>query len=166
MLLHARLFGRGMGMDLDIAVEKLNVSGRVYATLTLNMDAPFPHITHLSLTFVDKPEVWFSVRILKAVQMMEIPLLKTWIHSLVMDALVLALVDPGQLDLNLTLAERPPRKQESGNTVVQGVLTVTLSTDHTSNRPGDLGSTSHCGFFFTLSRRILPGHVLSFALRH
>nr|CAD7202199.1 unnamed protein product [Timema douglasi] len=132
MLLHARLFGRGMGMDLDIAVEKLNVSGRVYATLTLNMDAPFPHITHLSLTFVDKPEVWFSVRILKAVQMMEIPLLKTWIHSLVMDALVLALVDPGQLDLNLTLAERPPRKQESGNTVVQGVLTVTLSTDHTS----------------------------------
>nr|CAD7432746.1 unnamed protein product [Timema monikensis] len=132
MLLHARLFGRGMGMDLDIAVEKLNVSGRMYATLTLNMDAPFPHITHLSLTFVDKPEVWFSVRILKAVQMMEIPLLKTWIHSLVMDALVLALVDPGQLDLNLTLAERPPRKQESGNTVVQGVLTVTLSTDHTS----------------------------------
>nr|CAD7444341.1 unnamed protein product [Timema bartmani] len=132
MLLHARLFGRGMGMDLDIAVEKLNVSGRVYATLTLNMDAPFPHITHLSLTFVDKPEVWFSVRILKAVQMMEIPLLKTWIHSLVMDALVLALVDPGQLDLNLTLAESPPRKQESGNTVVQGVLTVTLSTDHTS----------------------------------
>lgn len=31
--------------------------------------------------------------------MMEIPLLKSWIHSLVMDGLTEALVDPGKIDI-------------------------------------------------------------------
>jgi len=53
------------GLDLDIAVEKLNISGKIYATLTLDMEAPFPHITHLNLTFIEQPEVWFSIRVLK-----------------------------------------------------------------------------------------------------
>jgi hypothetical protein len=58
---------------------------------------------------------------------MEVPVLKTWIHSLVMDALVTALVDPGKLDVNLTPHDRPTPGQEMGETVAQGVLTVTLS---------------------------------------
>lgn len=53
------------GLDLDVAVEKLNISGKIYATLTLDMEAPFPHITHLNLTFMEQPEVWFSIRVLK-----------------------------------------------------------------------------------------------------
>jgi Ca2+-dependent lipid-binding protein len=52
-------------MDLDLAMEKLNISGRIYITFSLNMDAPFPHVTHLTLSFLERPEVWFSVRILK-----------------------------------------------------------------------------------------------------
>lgn len=88
MVIRTRLFGKGVGMDLDLAVEKLHISGKIYATLTLNMEAPFPHITHLNLTFIEQPEVWFSIRVLKAVQMMEVPILKTWIHAVVMDALV------------------------------------------------------------------------------
>jgi Ca2+-dependent lipid-binding protein len=54
-----------VGMDLDLAMEKLNISGKIYVRFTLNMEAPFPHITHLNLTFMEKPEVWFSVRVLK-----------------------------------------------------------------------------------------------------
>jgi Ca2+-dependent lipid-binding protein len=56
---------RSGGLDLDVAVEKLNISGKIYATLTLDMEAPFPHITHLNLTFIEQPEVWFSIRVLK-----------------------------------------------------------------------------------------------------
>jgi Ca2+-dependent lipid-binding protein len=59
--------------------------------------------------------------------MMEVPVLKTWIHSLVMDALVTALVDPGKLDVNLTSHDRPTPGHDIGDTVAQGVLTVTLS---------------------------------------
>ena len=44
--------------------------------------------------------MWFAIRMLKAVQMMEIPLLKSWIHSLVMDGLTEALVDPGKIDIS------------------------------------------------------------------
>ncbi|XP_021917858.1 uncharacterized protein PYUK71.03c-like isoform X2 [Zootermopsis nevadensis] len=138
MVIRTRLFGKGVGMDLDLAMEKLNVTGKIYATLTLNMEAPFPHITHLNLTFIEKPEVWFSVRVLKSVQMMEVPVLKTWIHSLVMDALVTALVDPGKLDVNLTSHDRPTPGQEIGDTVAQGVLTVTLSAMQPGHMPEDV----------------------------
>jgi hypothetical protein len=58
---------------------------------------------------------------------MEVPILKTWIHALVMDALVTSLVDPGKLDLNLTRHDRPTAGQDVGGTLTQGVLTVTLS---------------------------------------
>jgi Ca2+-dependent lipid-binding protein len=50
---------------MDLAMEKLNISGKIFATLTLNMEAPFPHITYLNLTFIEQPEVWFSIRVLK-----------------------------------------------------------------------------------------------------
>ncbi|XP_065354006.1 uncharacterized protein LOC135948588 isoform X3 [Cloeon dipterum] len=126
MILRSR-FGKGVGMDLDLAMEKLNISGRIYITFTLNMDAPFPHVTHLTLSFLEKPEVWFSVRILKAVQMMEVPLLKTWIHSVVMEALVTSLVDPGHLDVNLVSADRPSAAHGPGETIAKGVLTITLT---------------------------------------
>lgn len=54
-----------VGVDLEVGVEKLAVLGRVIVTATLDMEAPFPHITRLSLSFTEKPQVWFSVRILK-----------------------------------------------------------------------------------------------------
>lgn len=58
---------------------------------------------------------------------MEVPLLKTWIHSVVMEALVTSLVDPGKLDVNLAPADRPSAGRGPGDTLAQGVLTVTLS---------------------------------------
>ena len=51
--------------------------------------------------FSFRPEVWFGIRMIKTLQMMEIPLLKSWIHSLVMDGLTQALVDPGKIDIHL-----------------------------------------------------------------
>ena len=48
---------------------------------------------------LSRPAVWFGLRVLKAVQLMEVPLLKLWIHHAVMDGIVNALVDPGKLDI-------------------------------------------------------------------
>ncbi|KAK2576841.1 hypothetical protein KPH14_005474 [Odynerus spinipes] len=128
MLIASRLFGKGVGMDVDMAVEKLSLSGTILATLTLNSLAPFPHATSLSVSFLEKPDVWFSVRILRAVQMMEMPLIKTWIHAVVTDALASWLVDPGHLELNLRAQERPgPGLDSLANSIPQGVLTVVLS---------------------------------------
>jgi len=58
---------------------------------------------------------------------MEVPILKTWIHALVMNAVVTSLVDPGKVDLNLTSHDRRTPSQDVGDTFAQGVLTVTLS---------------------------------------
>jgi len=64
---------------------------------------------------------------------MEVPILKAWIHALVMDALVTSLVDPGRVDLNLTSHDRQTPSQDVGDTFAQGVLTVTLSV----TQPGE-----------------------------
>ncbi|KAK6639488.1 hypothetical protein RUM43_007761 [Polyplax serrata] len=92
LVLRTRLFGKGVGMHLDVAMEKLNVCGKLEVLLTVDMEASFPHVTEVSVMFIEKPEVWFSIRMLKALQMMEVPVLKTWIHSVFMDALETALV--------------------------------------------------------------------------
>ncbi|KAJ8683012.1 hypothetical protein QAD02_018804, partial [Eretmocerus hayati] len=131
MLIATRLFGKGMGVDMELAVEKLSVSGTIMASLQLDATAPFPHASHLSLSFIEKPDVWFSVRLLKSVQMMEVPLLKTWIHAVVSDALASWLVDPGHLELDLRAHERPVPGFDAASvahsTPAQAVLTVSLS---------------------------------------
>ena len=43
-----------MGMDLDVAVEKLNISGKMQLILHLNMDTPFPHISTVTVSFQEK----------------------------------------------------------------------------------------------------------------
>lgn len=64
---------------------------------------------------------------------MEVPLLKTWIHSLVMDALVTSLVDPGHLDVELVAPDCPrPAKdagdgEADGESLATGVITLGLS---------------------------------------
>ncbi|XP_071551358.1 uncharacterized protein [Panulirus ornatus] len=127
-ILAARIGGKGMGVELEVGVEKLAVLGRVVVTVTLDMEAPFPHLTRIALSFTEKPQVWFSVRILKAVQMMEVPVLKTWLHSLVTDALATAWVDPGQLEINIHSTEVIVPETRPGDTLAQGVLTVILWT--------------------------------------
>ncbi|XP_060817891.1 uncharacterized protein LOC132908177 isoform X1 [Bombus pascuorum] len=133
MLITTRLFGKGVGMDIDLAVEKLSLSGTILATLTLDSMAPFPHATSLSVSFLEKPDVWFSVRILRAVQMMELPLIKTWIHAVVTDTLANWIVDPGHLEMNLRAQEQPgPRFDSLTNSIPQGVLTIVLSQNGNS----------------------------------
>ncbi|KAG5316379.1 SYT5 protein, partial [Acromyrmex insinuator] len=137
MLITTRLFGKGVGMDIDLAVEKLSLSGTIIVNITLNASAPFPHATGLSVSFLEKPDVWFSVRILRAVQMMEMPLIKTWIHAVVTDALASWLVDPGHLELNLRARERPgPGLDSVTNLLPQGVLTVVLCQNGCSDYYG------------------------------
>ncbi|XP_046401824.1 uncharacterized protein LOC124167829 [Ischnura elegans] len=101
MVLKTRLFGKDVGMDLDVAVEKLSVAGRVRATLTMDVDTPFPHFSRLVLTFLQEPHICFSIRILKSMQLMEFPVLREWINSVVMESLASSLVDPGHLTLKL-----------------------------------------------------------------
>lgn len=115
-------------MDVDLAVEKLSLSGTILVTLTLNSMAPFPHATSLSVSFLEKPDVWFSVKVLRAVQMMEMPLIKTWIHAVVTDALASWIVDPGHFEMKLRAQERPEPKFDSlTNSIPQAVLTIVLS---------------------------------------
>lgn len=115
-------------MDIDLAVENLMLSGTIVINVILNELAPFPHVTDLSMTFLEKPNIWFDVKILGAVQVMEMPLIKTWIHAVVTDALSNWLVDPGQLEMNLRTRERPgPKLELVTNPTPQGVLTVAFN---------------------------------------
>ncbi len=41
-------------MTLDVAIEKLNISGKMQFVTYLDMDAPFPHISSISFAFLEK----------------------------------------------------------------------------------------------------------------
>ncbi|XP_070578494.1 uncharacterized protein [Ptychodera flava] len=127
MVLRTRLGAKLMGMSVDIAVQNLNISGKAQVILHMNSGSAFPHITKASLSFVEKPEVWFSVCVLKSVQLMEIPILKGWIHSLIVETLTTELVDPGKLDIKIVPeAGFEPEKAKQKSTA-NGVLTITVS---------------------------------------
>ncbi|ELT88133.1 hypothetical protein CAPTEDRAFT_221179 [Capitella teleta] len=132
MVFRTRLGGKWMGMDMDAAVEKLHITGKMHFLLNMDMNCSFPHISSVTLSFLEKPEVWFAIRMLKAVQMMEIPVLKSWIHHLVLDGLTTALVDPGKWEIRMESVgptKIPARPRHRAN--AQGVLTVTLSAHET-----------------------------------
>ena len=41
--------------------------------------------TSLFVLFFCRPDIWLSVRVMKGLKVTEIPLLSSWIHSLIMD---------------------------------------------------------------------------------
>ena len=56
-----------VGVDLEIAVEKLHIRGIVTIILDLDLACKFPHIRSFHCSFQDKPQVWFNIRILKVI---------------------------------------------------------------------------------------------------
>jgi len=62
--------------------------------------------------------------------MMEIPVLKTWLHSAVLDGLESALVDPGHLSFcpSGVRSDAPSSFNEADKGYAQGVLLVTVSS--------------------------------------
>ncbi|KAK7104209.1 hypothetical protein V1264_018965 [Littorina saxatilis] len=125
MIFRARVGSKKVNIGFDIAVEDLQLSGTMQAILHMSMDVPFPHITKATMSFVEKPDVTFNLRMMKALQMMEVPLLKSWIHTNVMEGFTKAMVDPASLDLTLAKAgpveiSRRTHKQPTA----QGVLTI------------------------------------------
>ena len=43
-----------MGMNLDVALEKLNITGKMQFLLHLDMDMPFPHVASVTVCFLEK----------------------------------------------------------------------------------------------------------------
>ena len=43
-----------MGKNLLVSVEKLNITGKLQLILHMSMDTAFPHISSVTLSFVEK----------------------------------------------------------------------------------------------------------------
>ena len=43
-----------MGMNMDVAVEKLNICGKMQMIINFDMNTSFPHVQTLSLSFQEK----------------------------------------------------------------------------------------------------------------
>ncbi|XP_064636611.1 uncharacterized protein LOC135493308 [Lineus longissimus] len=126
MVLQTKLAGLPFGPD--ILVENLKIQGRLNLVPALSAEVPFPHMSKVSLSFVEKPNIWFSVKILRTFEVMDLPLLKSWIHNFVMDIICLTLVDPYKFELDLK-TERPvvgPTASRAKKQNSKGVLTVTV----------------------------------------
>ncbi|XP_060558293.1 uncharacterized protein LOC132718594 [Ruditapes philippinarum] len=127
MVFRARAGGERVGLSFDTAVEELRIKGKLQLMLHMTMEVPFPHITKATVSFSEEPEVWFNVTVLNALQLMEVPLIKSWIHINVMEGISKALVDPGKIDIPIA-SVGPVNAQQyiSHNKLAQGVLTLQL----------------------------------------
>ena len=43
-----------MGMNMDVAVEKLNICGKMQMVIQMDMNTSFPHMSSFSLSFQEK----------------------------------------------------------------------------------------------------------------
>lgn len=81
---------------------------------------------------------------------MEMPILKSWIHSLIIDAVVMPFVDPGKLDIKIVSDEYLVPSEDARRALAQGVLTVSLSItggDKDSNVSGGVITLKLCKLF-------------------
>ncbi|CAG0894659.1 unnamed protein product [Cyprideis torosa] len=108
LVVTSKLGLQGIGVDMDLAIENLHIFGRMLITVTMDTEVFWPHFKRISLSFLDRPNVWFNIRFLKTVQMMDVPYLKSWIHGLVLDSLTASMVDPFAWDIELSVAETDP----------------------------------------------------------
>ncbi|ESP01610.1 hypothetical protein LOTGIDRAFT_238227 [Lottia gigantea] len=127
MIFHAKVGNKRVSLGFDMSVDDLNISGTMQAIVQFSMDIPFPHISKATISFVEKPDVTFNIHMLRAIQLMEVPLLKSWIHTNVTEGLTKAMVDPASVDLHFAKTG-PVQINRSSPTVdpAQGVLTVKI----------------------------------------
>ncbi|XP_046860503.1 uncharacterized protein PYUK71.03c-like isoform X2 [Xenia sp. Carnegie-2017] len=116
--------GGFLDLSTSISVEDLHINGKMQIVLSFNRNIPFPHLAAISLCFLEEPKVEFDIRLLKSVQLMEFPLLKNWMASLLNDCLKLSLVDPGRITIPLC---DDPDVLGHGSQFACGVLTLTIN---------------------------------------
>ncbi|XP_065198290.1 uncharacterized protein LOC135829831 [Sycon ciliatum] len=113
-----------VGAVLAIQLENFHFNAHTQLVLTIDSEAPFPHFTNLSFTFLSKPDVWLNIRVLKGLQIMQLPIIKNWLHSLIMDSLKETLVDPYRYSVDITNKENDSMVGKGDQ--ASGVLTVVL----------------------------------------
>lgn len=130
MVFLAKVGSGRAGLNFDVAVEGLSVTGNLQLICHMSMDVPFPHVSKVTVSFTEKPDVWFNVKVLKSLQIMEVPLLKSWIQANIDDGITKALVDPGKIDIPIVRYAGPLKQRVASkskqNKLAQGVLTITI----------------------------------------
>ncbi|XP_061173076.1 uncharacterized protein LOC133182305 isoform X2 [Saccostrea echinata] len=133
MMFVAKVGSGRAGLNFDVAVEGLSINGNLQLICNMSMDVPFPHVSKVTASFREKPDVWFNVKVLKSLQIMEVPLLKSWIQANIDDGITKALVDPGKIDIPIVKYAGPLRQKTQPNSqskkLAQGVLTISLKGD-------------------------------------
>lgn len=85
----------------EVIVEQFKLKGRMQLILYFNQNIAFPHLAAVSFSFLSQPKVSFGIKLLKAIKLMEFPMIRSWIEELVHDSLKISLVDPGHVTIPL-----------------------------------------------------------------
>ncbi|KAI8785349.1 tricalbin-3 [Biomphalaria glabrata] len=93
------LSGRGVPHLVCLMLQRLYFEATVRFILTLDKEVPFPHTAKARISFKEQPYFNFGISVLGVVNLMQIPLLKTWIHSTIMTHLTAVLVEPAGLEI-------------------------------------------------------------------
>ncbi|ELA47900.1 hypothetical protein VCUG_00620 [Vavraia culicis subsp. floridensis] len=117
---------KGKGLDIPIMVRNLSFSGRARIILTLAKSLVTPLVS-VEVCFLTAPQIDFDLCPLKSIDLMNMPGLSTFIHTLINSNLQKMLVDPNSITVDL-------RKKGKEEIAPQGVVLLHIySLDNTSD---------------------------------
>lgn len=92
---------KGRGIDVPVLVQNLSFYGKARIIMKLSRDLRAP-LQYVEICFLTQPQIDFDLSPLKAIDLMNLPGLNSFIHNLIDSNLSQQLVDPNSLKIDLT----------------------------------------------------------------
>ncbi|KRH93998.1 Ca2+-dependent lipid-binding protein CLB1/vesicle protein vp115/Granuphilin A [Pseudoloma neurophilia] len=105
---------KGRGIDVPVLVQNLSFYGRAKIVMQLSKDLNNP-LKYIEFCFLSQPQVDFDLSPLKAIDLMNLPGLNSFIHNLIDSNLEKHLVDPNSIKIDL-------RKKIKKDIVPRGII--------------------------------------------
>lgn len=90
---------KGAGIDLPVLVKGISFKGRVRAKITLTQEKIL--VKSAEVCFMEMPEIDFTLSPLKTVDLMDVPGLSKWIHTIINTTLKKMAVNPNSIVVDL-----------------------------------------------------------------
>ncbi|KAM0686163.1 Tricalbin-2 [Conglomerata obtusa] len=99
---------KGVGIDLPVLVKGISFQGRARVILNLTQDKII--VKDAEVCFMEMPEIDFTLQPLKTVDLMDVPGLSNWIHTIIETTLKSMAVNPNSIKVDLTQMQEEKSK--------------------------------------------------------
>lgn len=122
---------KGKGLDVPVLVENFSFHGKARITMKLSRNLNMP-VKQVEFCFLSLPEIDFDLSPLKTIDLMNLPGLSSFIHSLINSNLEKELVDPNLIKIDLETKEKKLQ-------IPQGIVLLHIYSMYNKNDESCIG---------------------------